>query len=230
VNTRTCAFTLVEITVALALLGVVALGVAAVVSHMEAGRAVMSAKADAEASNHELFDRLSTYFRTRAVTRADGGFAAKPTAVDIFRSGKPDASGKRVTERVMVRQICKKLAPKELTTAARLKLSPAVLANAVAPLCNFKCPVGSRPVVLMRRWPDLDNAPSSKTDTVFPPAARFTESAPLAAGLCVTQGADDVRFVAGTVWPRPEGSLMTEKKDFTAPLKEDASKIEFLPP
>lgn len=230
-------FTLAEMMVAVGILGVVLYGVVTLMSNIAAGKAALAAKSDAGNQLHHFYERLSSTMRTRAVSRPDFGYsvascndpAPASPCLDVYRWRKDGAT--RIIEKLRFKTMCRALTGKEQGRMTKMGLGGITVAEAVKDGCGTVCPVDQRPMLVVRRWPDWNGAPTAAKDTVFPPVNRFNESVPVVGGFCVTETANEIhaKFTVGYLRNESGWKFLYLNKDFTAPIREDMSRIEFLP-
>jgi prepilin-type N-terminal cleavage/methylation domain-containing protein len=229
--------TLIEMMIALALLGVVVLGVTSLFGDFEQARSQLASRTDAHGQSEVLFQRVSRLFRTRLQNAGTAGYeiesctgpGQKASCLDVLRR-RPSA-GKDVIERFRVKNVCIPLKSSEQRALAGAGVSPLVVAESVAEMCGFKCASGQRPAVVIRHWPDR-SAGGRTADVVFP-SGRFGIASAVGAGFCARETSDsEALFLFGVTYLR-EGErgykTLLAKKELVAPTKEDESKIEWLP-
>jgi prepilin-type N-terminal cleavage/methylation domain-containing protein len=229
--------TLIEMMIAVALLGVVVLGVTSLFSDFEQARSQMASRSDAHGQNEVLFQRVSRLFRTRLQNTDTAGYkiesctgpGQQASCLDVFR--RRPAAGKDVIERFRVKNVCIQLKASEQRALTGAGANPLVVAESVAEMCGFKCASGQRPAVVIRHWPDR-SAGARSADVVFP-SGRFGISSAVGAGFCAREKGDtEALFLFGVTYLREDkGGFKTllAKKELVAPTKEDESKIEWLP-
>jgi hypothetical protein len=138
--------------------------------------------------------------------------------------------GSDVVERFVIKSVCKPLSVREAFAAGRFDLRANALGRSTRDLCGHICPVGQRPLILVRHYPsDRSNL---YRDELWPPADQLSDAAVVSAGICMRRVRDEVHVLVGTTFARRSGAgwrLLPVKKDAVLPLAEDASRIEWVP-